>query len=240
MSNRKASFNGMAGLIMSLTEEEQLALMDSSDELKKFAGDRVVEIIRNIFFTPLSDNDAAESLVETIVKWRKLAVEFGYMGPVVWTVKEGFTLKMHAPKAGPCHGNFQYLQDWNFRNDKPTKNSLVLWVPRLVSGSKDKNVEEQVGILAELRQTFGLPEYHLASFGSAALLSGLILAHFKRTGERTPLKGDWTRTDTFGSDGSRLPLGGFVSNGLRCDDWLWDDNRYPFVGCFPLGVELGA
>src|SRR3989338_1196750 len=142
---------------------------------------------RNIFFVPLSDNEVVEKLFETTLNWRKLAVELGYPGPVVWKVKEGFTLEAHAPKAGPCYENFQELQDWDIQNDEPTKDSLAFWVPRLVTVSKSKNVEKQIAILAELRQRFGLPEHYLTSFGSASLDSGLILAHFKRTGERTPL-----------------------------------------------------
>jgi len=240
MMNRKASFNGLAAILTELSEDEQLALVDCPEELKKFAGDLVIQIVQNTFFIPLSDHDVAEKLAETTLNWRKLAAELSYTGPVVWKVKEGFTLKAHAPKAGPCYENFQYLQDWNIRNDEPTKGSLAFWVPRLVTGSKSQNVEKQISILAELRQRFGLPEHHLASFGSASLDSGLILAHFKRTGERIPLKSEWARTDSLGSGGSRLRLGGFGGGGLHCNDWRWGDSGDPSLGCFPLGVELGA
>jgi len=239
MMNRKASFNGLAAILTELSEDEQLALVDCPEELKKFAGDLVIQIVQNTFFIPLSDHDVAEKLAETTLNWRKLAAELSYTGPVVWKVKEGFTLKAHAPKAGPCYENFQYLQDWNIRNDEPTKDSLAFWVPRLVTGSKSNNVEGQIAILAELRQRFGLPDHHLSSFGSASLDSGLILAHFKRTGERTPLNGEWVRTNSLSAAGLRLDLGAFDADGLDCSRWLWsDDERYPNVGCFPLGVEL--
>lgn len=207
--NRKPSFDAVTDMFKSLTEEEQLAIVDSPSELKKFAGDLAIKIVQNTFFIMLSDNEAPEKFAETTLKWRKLAAELGYTGPVIWMVKGGFTLKVHAPKAGPCYQNFQYLQDWKLKNDAPTKKSLAYWVPRLVPGSKNKNVEEQIAILTELRQRFTLPEHHLASFGSASLLSGLIFAHFKRVGERTPLKGEYTRTDTLYSDGLRLYLGDF-------------------------------
>ncbi len=239
--NRKASFNGLATVLMGLSEEEQLALLDCPEELKKFAGDLVIWIVQNTFFLPLSDNEVAEKLTATTINWRKLAAELGYTGPVAWKVKEGFTLKAHAPKAGPCYENFQYLQDWNIQNDEPTKDSLAFWVPRLVQGSKSNNVEEQIKLLAELRQRFSLPAHHLTSYGSAALLSGLILAHFKRTGQRTPLNGEWTRTDSLRADGRRLDLGGFLASGLYCFHWPWSDvERSPGLGCFPLGVELGV
>ena len=237
--NRKALFNELAVVLMGLSEDEQLALVDCPEELKKFVGDLVLQIVQNTFFVPLSDNEVLEKLSETTLNWRKLAVELAYTGPVVWKVKEGFTLKAHAPKAGPCYENFQYLLDWDIQNDEPTKDSLAFWVPRLVTGSKSNNVEGQIAILAELRQRFGLPDHHLSSFGSASLDSGLILAHFKRTGERTPLNGEWVRTNSLRADGSRLSLGDFGAGGLFCDDWHWhDDERAPDIGCFPLGVEL--
>jgi hypothetical protein len=236
--NRKPSFDAVTKIFQGLTDEEQLALVDSPDELKKFVGDLTIKIAQNTFFIPFSDNEAPEKFMETAFNWRKLAAELGYTGPVIWKVKEGFTLKYHAPKAGPCYENFQYLQDWELKNE-PTKESLAFWIPRLVAGSKDKKVEEQIVILAKLRQRFRIPNHHLTSFGSAALLSGLILTHFKRVGERIPLKSEWTRTDTFSSDGDRLLLGGFDSIGLGCGSWIWSDGRGPGLGCFPLGVELG-
>jgi len=237
--NRKALFNELAVVLMGLSEDEQLALVDCPEELKKFVGDLVLQIVQNTFFVPLSDNEVLEKLSETTLNWRKLAVELAYTGPVVWKVKEGFTLKAHAPKAGPCYENFQYLLDWDIQNDEPTKDSLAFWVPRLVTGSKSNNVEGQIAILAELRQRFGLPDHHLSSFGSASLDSGLILAHFKRTGERTPLNGEWVRTNSLDADGSRLVLGGFDAGGLDCSGWSWIvDERDPDIGCFPLGVEL--
>ena len=141
--NRKASFNGLATVLMGLSEDEQLALVDCPEELKKFAGDLIIQIIKNTFFVPLSDNELSERLVKTVINWRKLAAELGYPGPVTWKVKEGFTLKAHAPKAGQCYEDFQYLQEWNLQNDEPTQGLLAFWVPRLVNGSKSKNVEGQ-------------------------------------------------------------------------------------------------
>lgn len=236
--NRKVSFNGLAQILTSLSEEEQWALVQEPGEFKKFAGDLVIQIAQNIFFTPISDQDIQADLAETARSWRRLAAELGYTGPIAWEVKPGFTLKEHAPKAGPCHDNFQHLQGWDLKNDEPTEGSLVFWVPRLVG--KEKNVEGQRAILAERRQHFSLPKHHLTSFGNAALLSGLILAHFRRVGERVPLNKEWSRTDTLNSDGDRLDLGGFDGHGLRCGRWRWGDGHGgPSVGCFPLGVELG-
>ena len=43
--NRKASFNGLAAVLMGLSEDEQLALVDCPEELKKFVGDLVLQIV---------------------------------------------------------------------------------------------------------------------------------------------------------------------------------------------------
>ncbi len=118
-----------------------------------------------------------------------------------------------------------------------TADSMVFFIPRIVA--TEKNAEEQKKALAKLRKKYSLPENHLFSFGSAALVSGLILAHFKRTGERAPLNSNWVRTDTLYADGHRLYLGDFDEVGLYCDFFSWDDYRSVYLGVFPLGVELG-
>jgi hypothetical protein len=241
MANRKASFNAIAALITGLTDDEQLALVDKASEFKKFVADLVRTVVENTFFTHVDDKDAPAHLVGAVAKWRKLASDLGYTGPVLWAVKAGFSLKSHAPLAGPCYEKFGYLQDWKLRNDEPTVDCMVFFIPRIVATKK--NVEEQTLALAELRKEYGLPEHHCTSFGSAALVSGLILAHFKRTGERTPLNADWVRTDTLDSDGNRLELGDFDESGLYCDD-SWgghrNDIRADGLGVFPLGVEMGS
>lgn len=188
------------------------------------------------FIAPISDKDLAEDLREVAAKWRKLAAELGYAGPVAWKVKAGFTLKQHAPKFGPCVENFAYLQDWQLQNDEPTKDGIVFWIPRLLPGSTAKTADEQTKLLADLRQRYDLPETHLTGFGSAALLAGLILAHFKITGERVPLDRYWVRTDTLRAGGRRLDLGGFVADGLRCGSYGWHDSARDYLGCFALGV----
>lgn len=187
-------------------------------------------------FSPVSDKDLSEELRETAAKWRRLAAELGHAGPVAWKVRAGFTLKQHAPKAGPCYENFAYLQGWALRNDEPTRDGIVFWIPRLLPGSTAKIVDEQKALLADLRQRYDLPATHLTSFGSAALLAGLILAHFKITGERVPLDRYWVRIDTLDSDGCRCRLGNFGGQGLGCDGYGWGSHRHGDLGCFALGV----
>ncbi|GEM_PF-5692673 len=234
----------LKALPRNIEDEVALNWANNGEALTRFLSglcpsEQVAKTVEGIFFTPLADKDVPKKLVDTMVKWRKLATELDYSGPLAWQVREGFTLKTYALKAGPCYNNFSYLQDWSLRNDEPTSKALAFWVPRLVPESVNKNVTEQMELLGGLRQRLGLPACHLVNFGSAAMLSGLILAHFEQTGERTPLECLWTRTDTLHAGGYRLHLGAFDENGLRCDDWRWDGYRSSSLGCFPLGVELG-
>lgn len=191
------------------------------------------------YFTPLSDSDLPDHLQPAAKNWRKLATSLAYTGPVAWKVKAGFTLKDHAPKNGPCYKNFSYLQNWSF-SDVPTQEGTVFWIPRIVPGSVKKNVSKQMAHLAELRVRMELPAHHLASFGSVALLAGLILAHYKATGERVPLDRLWVRTDTCYAEGDRLSLGDFVEDGLHCGIWYRDGAARAGLAAFALGVELGS
>lgn len=234
--NRKASFNAIATMITALSDEEQVALVDKGEEFKEFVKGLVRAVVESTFFTAISDKDAPAHLVSAVTNWRKLASDLGYTGPVLWVVKAGFTLKSHAPLAGPCYKKFGYLQDWELENDEPTADSTVFFIPRIIA--MRKNAEEQKQALTELRAKYDLPENHLNSFGSAALVSGLILAHFKRTGERAPLNTEWVRTDTLHSGGDRLGLGDFDEHGLGCGGWL--GGRHDGLGVVPLGVEMGS
>ena len=185
---RKVSFNGLATLLMSLTCEEQTALLDYPDELKKLVQELVTRREKNVFFIPISDKDAPEKFSLVAIKWRKLAAEMGYSGPILWKIKEGYCF-LDSIKAGPCHENFNYLKYAKRCIDPSlTRKSLVFWIPRIIQECKGQNEEQQSAFLEKLRIRLELPSHHLTSFGSLALLSGLIFAHFKRTGERAPLK----------------------------------------------------
>lgn len=190
------------------------------------------------YFTPIRDADVPGGFRATMRKYRALAREWGVPDTVVlcYRVRAGFTLKRAAPKLGPCYQNFQYLQDWNF-SDEPTQDCLVCWIPpRLVPRSTAKTKDEQLQHLADIRIHCGLPSHHLSSFGSVALLAGLILAHYKATGERTPLDCYWVRTDTCDAGGHRLKLA-WAAGALYCARWAWDGERHDRIGGVALGVE---
>ncbi len=193
------------------------------------------------FFTPIPDTKVPEQHKTTLAKYRQLANEHGVpTTPVCYRVRAGFTLKSHAPKAGPCYQGLSYLQGWNFP-DEPTADSLVFWVPRVLNGSTSKTKDQQRAFLKDLGRKLKLPAHHLSGFGKVALLAGLILAHHKATGERIPLGNYWVRTDTCYAVGDRLGLGYFDAAGLYCYYWSFDYNAYGVLGVFALGVEtLGS
>ena len=236
-----ATTRALLGLGNDLTDPELLALTDSGNRpgLKKFLAACASSRADNTYVTALSDAEVAAQFpqfVEATAKWRAYATAVGYTGPVAWRVKAGFSLRAHAPKAGPCFQNFKYLQDWRLKNDEPTINSLVFWVPRLAEGSLNKTASEMAALRADLRKKHGLHQHHGTSFGSAALIHALILAHFQRTGERVPLRFNYAATDTFHEVGSRLVAGYFSEDGLYCGGWC-DLHGRSYVGCFLLGVE---
>jgi hypothetical protein len=236
--DRTASAKALLALLTTLTDDELLAATDNPGKVKEYLGTLVSEDITNTHVVPLSDNELGKQFPQfagALAQWRKLAVAMDYRGPVAWKVKAGFTLKQHAPLAGPCYQKLDYLQGWELKNDEPTKDSLVFWVPRLAEKSTGKTVEEMEAYRTELRQKNNLPENHCTSFGSIALQFALILAHFKRTGQRVPLECYYAASDTLRAGGGRLVDGDFDERALVCDDW--SDLASALVGFFLLGVE---
>ncbi|MFH1088978.1 MAG: hypothetical protein V1716_00965 [Candidatus Uhrbacteria bacterium] len=97
------------------------------------------------------------------------------------------------------------------------------------------DVPHQRQFLAETRTRLDLPAHHMSGFGKVALVAGLILAHFKITGERISLV---MRTDACDSVGDRLCL--FWLGGELIGRWSYDVKSYGNVGVPALGVELGS
>lgn len=238
MREQKASVPSLVDFLSNLSHSQQVVLTDNRNRQRvvKLLDDLIAEESANTFFTAINDPDVPAKYADMVAKWRKLAMVLGYNGPVVWQVKLGFTFKHHAPKAGPCWQDWDYLQDWKLHYDASTIDSLVFFIPRIVG--TNRSTQGQVELLATFRQQYDLPANHLTSFGSVALLAGLVLANFKRNGERVPLYSCRVRTDTFNAvDGTRLLLK-FGESGLFCEPHRgWDDKGYEYIGIFPLGVE---
>jgi hypothetical protein len=190
------------------------------------------------FFTPVLDIMKPECYGVMLGKYRTLAAQHGVlpMDPVCYLIRAGFTLKSHAPDAGPCYAAFRHVQNWDFV-DVPTTDCLVFVVPRILAGSVGKTVSQQRQILADFRAKLALPAHHMSGFGDAGLVAGLILAHYKATEERIPLDESWVRTDTCGPDGDRLGLGGFSADGLVCGGWVYGGDAGDDPGVFAIGIE---
>lgn len=194
------------------------------------------------YFTPILDAEVSAKHQLTLAKYRKLATEWGVPTTTVvcYRVRAGFTLKSHAPKAGPCYKKFSFLQKRHF-HDEPTKDCLVFCILHLVPGSTNKTHNEQIQLLGEIRQWNEFPAHHLTSLGKVALNAGLILAHYKTTGEHVPFNNCWIRTGTYDADGGRLSLGHFDRDGLRGYHSDFSGGRVHDLGVFVLGVEeLGS
>ncbi len=170
-----------------------------------------------------------------VANYRRYASDLDYTGPVFWKVKAGYTLKKHAARNRDTWHKLYYVRDWPIVNDEPTKDSIVFWVPRFVRGSTDKDVPQMMKLKAELRLRYDLPGHRGSGFGSAALLSALILAHYKLTGERVPLQCQYAASDTVHQDGFRLNGGGFRESGLIIS--YWGGYAHANVGFFLLDME---
>ena len=245
--NRKISFDCVVAWWLGLSDEQKSAFGDDTTKVAAFLDARAKEIEENTFVIHLLDKEAIQFLIQhkgyisykaqAIVKaWRKYAILMGYNGPVAWKVKQGFTLKTHAPLAGPCYENLEYLQNWRFE-DTSTLDTLVFWIPRLVHNSMSKTVTEMEQYRGELQVHYEMPTNHCISFGSIALQFALLLTHFKRTGERVLPGGFYMVSDTLNLDGScRLVAGNFGSDGLSCYDWNGSCGSHD-VGFFLIGIE---
>ncbi len=187
------------------------------------------------FFVPIEDDNVPRKLMSRVINWRKMASNMGYEGPVVWRVCQGFTLKWHAPLAGPCLNNFDHLQDWSLEKDETTQSALVFFIPRVVTETLGRVESDQARILAGVRIKYSLPKHHLTSFGSAGLLAGLLLAHVRHFSDKSSLDRFAARTDTIrGQDQKFLGLH-FDEDSLNCCDGESVCDRS--VGVFPLAAE---
>lgn len=240
MDKARVSFDAVAHLRREVGDEGWAALADPENlrMTKRFAAWLVRRVMLLLMPTSLSDEEAVArfpQIAAKVVSWRKYATAIGYKGPVVWLTRKGFTLKTHAPFAGPCQGKLAYLQGWPLRNDEPTMEAIVYWVPRLAQDSTSKTSSQMEVLRTELKARHNLPENHCDRFGSIALLFALILRHFKLSGERVPLKYLYAASDTFHGDGHRLIAGNFDGRGLNCS--FWHGDAIGDVGFFLLGVE---
>ncbi len=222
-----------AQLKKSLNAEQlnELLAVETFPDLKVFLDTR----INSCFATPLEDKDIPEQFQHLVSKYRILATRLGWNGVIAYSVRAGFHFK-NAPNLGPCDEDWKHLLDSKMQEcDEMTLLAIVFWIPRILDESTDKNMQEQKQLLAELRAELVLPNHHLVNFGSASLLTALILSHYKHTNEDVPLDNLIARTDTVDTDGDRFCCG--FEEGMFCDFWNPDNYKASVIGCFALGVE---
>jgi len=211
-------------------------ILDHLFETTKRNPREALEHLEKNYTTSLTDSEAINLLIrfkemkpaeaERMVKtWRELAHEHNLPEStnLAHWILPGFTLKEHAPKAGPCYGDFKYLQDWKLKDDeysKPTEHEIIFWIPRILKDSTNKTYQEQLALLAETRQRLKLPDHHLQGSGTVAENAALILNHYQETKEQVPLNNDWIRTDTRSADGHRLKLR-WREGRLYCGHWAF-------------------
>lgn len=190
-------------------------------------------------FTPLTDSQVPLEYQGILEKYRRMSAEQAIASSASLCCRiqvADFTLKNDAPKLGPCREKFWYLQPWQFL-DVLTMDALVFWLPQLVLNSVAKTRAEHLSMLADMRERFDLPSHHMAGFGQASLVAGLLLMHYKATSERLPSNGLYVRTDTVFIAKRCLGLGGFHEQGLHCAGWFWDEWKFDGLGVLALGIE---
>lgn len=215
-------------------------LSDGGDELAKAIAITIMSW-QEEYVIPLRDEDVPERYQATLAIWRQWAKTLGYFDSVAWLVRGGFTLKKHAWKYGPLNvgkdGDWGSVHCIRFADD-PTVPSLAFWIPKVLSGSNNMTRAEQLEFLRMMNDHMGLPAAHLSlSFGSAALLTGLIFAHYKRTGERAPHE-QWIATSTrHGKYGSLYIR--FLDSGWPLQVIPQHDRagKAPYMSVFALGEE---
>jgi len=213
-------------------------------------------------FRALADTEVPARLADTLVKWRKMAVIQGYSGPIAWLAPEGFNFRKHAPLVFLHPSPYESRSiDRRLRNkeNEPTKRQLIFWIPCFVARSNNKTREEQLILLAGLRRRHKLPGHHLTDFGTASLLSGLMLLHYRLIQAKMSLKKEFSGyravTDTIlGYTPMRVcnPSGilnihtedtdhcSVVLSFTNYGSLTWDlesDEKTAIDSCFPLGKE---
>jgi hypothetical protein len=198
------------------------------------------------FVLPMHDKDLPAQYRQALTGWRTYGrKELGYTGPVAWKDPGGFEFEHHAHLAGPCYrDSFNEFAEEKILNNKPTKPSIIFWVPRLVKGSVGESIYLLEQQREQLRVRYGLPPRHAIGFGSFNLLINLILAHHRYTKERVPSNHLYTATDSFWAEDeysrARLITGFFTEEyGLDCETYNSRAGHgvYQDVGFFLLGVE---
>lgn len=137
-----------------------------------------------------------------------------------------------AEQMGNCFGQFSHLKGIIGR-DKLTASGLAICYPEMVA--MGKAAVDQIDYLEEEGAGLGLPSHD--GFGSAAMLTGIIVAHYQATGVWIPSRGYYVRTDGVCVDGYHLGLGGGGCRfGRHCRVCRINQGAFSYVGGLLWGL----
>lgn len=249
---------------------DELRILTDQGHRKKIRGflqHLLEEEEKKTFAVPLRDEEACSLLIRRsnfspenaqalISKWRRLAAELGYTGPIAWRVKAGFTLGNDPTESAQINRMWDEIKEQYPEGLGTTVESLVFWIPkalpplqalspveakktpllfRHLRECRRDNAGEHKQQLEMIRTRFDLPAHHLASFGSMTLLWLLIETYKKWCGGQVMELGMRVYTDL--ADANRVFL---KEDGRRQPSIIGiDDNKkVAGVGVLPIGVEV--
>jgi len=250
---RDVGFEDVSHLFGELTPEQRVALVANPDKLQNLAMLLAAQAKENKFFKALEICEAT-ALLQTVMPragdvgrlvcdCQDIADKVGTLkgDPIFWRVRAGVQFLPDIMELGPVEKrlNYGYLDI----NDEPTtRDQLVFWVPCVIPWSLGKTVQEQIGLLEDLRRESKgpLPVGFLDSFGTATVLSGLILTYYRLSGEKVlePYYLE-ARTNTVFKSWvftRRIVIDSFGQDGLSFDTCLSDKRANDDVGCFAYGA----
>ena len=188
------------------------------------------------YFAPINESDSLSDDLQVVYgDWQVLAESLDYSGPICWKVKAGFSMKQ-VSGLGLYKKKFKHLDVEDFRS-KPTEAGVVFWIPRLLP-EKYGQEELDLGSVQQYQESnfdWVNSEFdiELTSFGSLALLSGLIHNYQKVSGKRVPLSKCSAITDNVTIDAHNVHIGQYNADGLDCIGNLIDP-KCEDAGFFPL------
>lgn len=199
------------------------------------------------FYTLFSDDEAVIWIVEYAKKSKTEALQIvngfrkSHRGigvadqmKIHAEVLPGCTFKRDLPQMGLVSKDFfTRFGYWNFP-DPETEHCLVSWLPVPLADSVNKNVPEQKEILSMFKAESGLPDWYEVSFGSINHVAGMALAHLKAT-TMNPFNGLAVNTDSYDMFRYRLRLQ-WADGQIHCSFCPWDEDRFPRVATFAVGV----
>lgn len=224
---------------MALTTAEETTILSYREEVRAYlASLYAAETLTPVYAEPIPRYAIPRWLEHTHRAYLAMADWMGYHGPeaLAWQIYPGYTFTHDAPQEGLIAGADNRLTEWELVNNPPTGRCIAHIIPQIPPGGDWKTVAEQMEFMERIRRRFHLPPHHLTSFGTASLLSSVLLRLRNHFGIFLPAERYFIRTDTSHLFGP-LNMGGHGSEGLHWTDWdfLGDSDRC--LGFLPVGID---